>query len=250
MEQNSPTQNYVVQLLGWSKEAADTLNGEQRKWAVLLIGPIGSGKGTQAELLSEKFSLTHIETSKLLEEKFNNADVNDKFLMEQKELWRTGILNQPEFVLGIVIDKIKELWSQKKGIIFSASPRTLFEAEGELPVLDDLFGRENIRIINIQLGEEESIKRNSHRRICKMNRHPIPNFPQFKNITTCPRDGSELITRALDDPEVIKVRYQEYLNRTEPILAFLREKGYNIIEINGEQPIEKVFQDILEKING
>lgn len=243
-------QNYVVQLLGLSQKSAQLLSEVPKKWVVFLIGPIGSGKGTQAELLSEKFGLTHIETSKLLEEKFNNADASDSFLAEQKNLWKSGILNKPEFVLEIVIDKIKELQKHGLGIIFSASPRTLFEAEGELPILEDLFGKDSIRVIHIKLGEEESIKRNSHRRICKTNRHPIPNFPQFKNITTCPRDGSELITRALDDPQVIKVRYQEYLNRTEPILFFLKDRGYGVIEINGEQAIDKVFKDILEKING
>lgn len=241
--------NYVVQLLGWSEESAQSLDGEHKKWAVILIGPIGSGKGTQAELLAEKFGLTHIETSKLLEEKFNNADSGDIFLMEQKKLWETGILNKPEFVVGILVDKIKELRNQEAGIIFSASPRTLYEAEKEMPVLEDLFGRENIRVVHIQIGENESIKRNSHRRICKANRHPIPNFPEFKNIKVCPRDGSELITRTLDNPEVIKVRYQEYLNRTEPILDFLKKRGYGLIDVNGEQAIEKVFHDILDKIN-
>lgn len=240
--------NYLIQLLGWSKENADKLTGEHQKWAVVLIGPIGSGKGTQAELLAERFGLTHLETSKLLEEKFNNAAANDSFLLEQKNLWKSGILTKPEFVLGIVNDKIKELWSQGLGIVFSSSPRTLYEAEGEIPKLEEFYGKENIKVINLQLDEHRSIERNSTRRICKKNRHPIPNFPQFKNIISCPRDGSELVTRELDTPEVIKVRYQEYLNRTKPVLDFLKQRGYQIIEINGDQFIEKVFSDILEKL--
>ena len=154
-----------------------------------------------------------------------------------------------KFVLGIVIDKIKELWSQGVGIVFSSSPRTLYEAEGEIPKLEEFYGKENIKVINLQLDEHGSIERNSTRRICKKNRHPIPNFPQFQNITTCPRDGSELVTRELDTPDVIKVRYQEYLNRTEPVLDFLKKREYKIIEINGDQFIEKVFSDILEKLN-
>ena len=156
----------------------------------------------------------------------------------------------PELVKQFILEKIEKLYKQELGIVFSGSPRTLEEAEAELPVLEDLFGKENVKIVHIQLTEDESIKRNSHRRICKANRHPIPNFPQFQNITTCPRDGSELVTRSLDNPDIIKVRYQEYLNRTEPILAFLKERGYNIMEINGEQSIQKVFQDTLNNLDG
>ncbi|MBI2062367.1 MAG: nucleoside monophosphate kinase [Candidatus Yanofskybacteria bacterium] len=241
--------NYVVQLLDWSQEAANTLEGEHKKLAIILIGPIGSGKGTQAEFLAEKFGLYNFETSKIIEEKIKNADATDEIMMREKNKWATGQLNTPELVKRWVLEKIGELHKEGSGIVFSGSPRTLEEAEAELPVLENLFGRKGVKVIHIQLGESESIKRNSHRRICKANRHPIPNFPQFQNITTCPRDGSELVTRVLDDPEVIKVRYQEYLNRTEPILDFLKKREYNIIEINGEQSIENVFRDILDKIN-
>lgn len=241
--------NYVIQLLGWSQESAESLVGEHKKWAVILIGPIGSGKGTQAELLAEKFGLYNFETSKIIEEKIKNADADDEVMIREKNKWATGQLNTPELVKRWVLEKINELHKKGLGIAFSGSPRTLEEAEAEMPVLENLFGKENIKVVHIQLGENESIKRNSHRRICKANRHPIPNFPEFQDIKVCPRDGSELITRTLDNPEVIKVRYQEYLNRTEPILDFLTKKGYGPIDINGEQAIEKVFQDILEKIN-
>lgn len=237
--------NYVVQLLGWSEESANSLSGEHKKWAIILIGPIGSGKGTQAELLAERFGLFNFETSRIIEEKIKNADDTDEVMMREKNYWETGKLNTPELVKQWVLEKIEELYKQGSGIVFSGSPRTLEEAEAELPVLENLFGKENIKIVHIQLAEAESIKRNSHRRICKANRHPIPNFPQFRNITTCPRDGSELITRTLDDPEVIKVRYQEYVNRTEPILTFFKKREYIITDVRGEQSIEKVFQDIM-----
>ena len=241
--------NYVVQLLGWSQEDTDKLTGEHKKWAVMVIGPIGSGKGTQAELLAERFGFFNFETSKIIEEKIKNAETTDEVMMREKNNWETGILNTPELVKQWVLEKIEELHKQGSGIVFSGSPRTLEEAEAELPVLESLFGKENIKVINLQLDEHRSIERNSTRRICKKNRHPIPNFPQFQNITTCPRDGSELVTRELDTPEVIKVRYQEYLNRTTPVLDFLNQRGYKIIEINGDQFIEKVFSDILEKLD-
>ena len=65
-------------------------------------------------------------------------------------------------------------------------------------------------------------------------------------MTVCPEDGSPLIKRGdLDTPEVAQKRYKEYLNRTQPVFDYFKEHGYSFIEINGEQPIEKVEQDIL-----
>ena len=216
------------------------------KKAVILIGPIGSGKGTQADVLAEKFGLTHLETSKLLEHEFRNGDQSDPKLIEQKKLWESGMLCDPEWVTDLILKETDRLAEQGKGIVYSASPRTIFEVEKQIPELEKVFGKENIYIFHVGLSEAESIKRNSGRRICEENRHPIPDFPEFKNATTCPKDGSGLITRELDKPEVIKIRFQEYMNRTYPILDYLQEHGYKIIRINGEQPIEKVSEDILK----
>jgi len=225
------------------------MSNENKKQVIILIGPPGSGKGTQAELLAEKFGLFHLESSKVIEEKIKNADLNDEILQKEKGLWESGKLNTPELVLEWIKEKAKEVASEGHGIVFSGSPRTIYEAKGEIPFLEELYDKENIKVFNFEISEQESIKRNSKRRICKGNRHPIPNFPEFDGITKCPKDGSEIITRALDNLETIKVRYQEYLNRTLPIVDFLKEGGYKITEVNGEQPIEKVFQDVLVKLD-
>lgn len=243
-------QNYVVKLLNWSDESVGSLVAEHKKWAVVLIGPPGSGKGTQADLLAEKFGLVHIESSKIIEEKFKNADPNDSVMSEQKKIWQSGELNDPKMVTGWLVEAMKDVWQSDAGLILSASPRTVFEAEAEIPVLEELYGRDNVKVFNIELSREESFDRNSNRRICEQNRHPIPNLPEFKDIETCPRDGSKLIRRGhLDDPETVRLRYDVYLKRTEPIMDLLKNRGYEIIQVNGEQSIEKVFKDILEKLN-
>lgn len=216
------------------------------------MGPIGSGKDTQADILAEKFDLYRFRTSKLLEEKFNNAkpDASDyEQLQKEKVMWTGGILNTPSWVFSVVKEKVEEVATTGQGIIFSASPRTLFEAENLTPLLENLYGKDSIKILLVSLSEKESIKRNSKRLVCKANSHPIsPNLLE-KGIKECPFDGSEFVTRALDKPETIKVRYQEYLHRTAPILDYLRNRDYKITEINGEQPIEKVAEEILSKIN-
>lgn len=247
---NHSLENYVVQLLGWSEEGAKSLNSEHKKWAVILIGPPGSGKGTQADLLSDKFGLVHLESSKIIEEKFKNADPNDQVMNEQKRIWQSGELNDPKMVTEWLVEAMTDVYNEGNGLILSASPRTLFEAEAEIPVLEDLYGKENVKIFNIDLSRDESFNRNSNRRICEKNRHPIPNLPEFKDLTVCPRDGSKLIHRNhLDDPETVKLRYNVYLKRTEPILGFLKSRGCKFIKINGEQTIEKVFQNILDNLH-
>ncbi len=243
--------NYAVQLLGWSREGAESLSGEHKKWVVFLIGPPGSGKGTQADLLAERFGLVHVQTSKLGEAKINNPELvkNDPEIAEVKGLYDKGELFPPPWTVKIVLERAKELADQGKGIIFSGSPRTIYEIENELPYFESLYGEENIKVINLKIDEAESMIRNSNRRVCKANGHPIPNFAQFKDMKVCPHDGSEIITRSLDTPETIKTRNEVYHRRTMPILDFLGQKGYKIIEVNGVQSIQKVFQDILQEIS-
>ncbi|MDP3792787.1 MAG: nucleoside monophosphate kinase [bacterium] len=220
----------------------------EQKRVIILIGPPGAGKGTQAEMLAEKFGLFHLETSKLGEEKINNQELvkKDPEVAEAKRLYDKGELFPPPWTVKITVEKIKELAKEGQGIVFSGSPRTLHEAENEIPILEEMYGRDNVKAIHLNLSKEESVKRNSGRRVCKANRHSIPDFPMFKGITTCPKDGSELVTRSLDTPETISIRYEVYLRQTQPILSFMEENGYKIIEIEGEQPIENVFQDILK----
>lgn len=217
---------------------------------IVLVGPPGAGKGTQADLLSEDFGLLHFETSKIIEEKFHKAGAEDLEMTKQYEMFKTGKLNDPKLVRAWVIDEIQKISKEKKSIVFSSSPRTIFEAEGEIPLLESLYGKENIYAINVEVSEGESIKRNSNRRICKINRHPIPNFSEFAGIKTCPKDGSEIVTRILDNPKTIKVRYATYLEETKPVLDFLKERGYKVIEINGDQPIKTVHDEIVNKLHG
>jgi adenylate kinase len=215
------------------------------KSVIILIGPPGSGKGTQADLISERFGLFHLESSKVIEDKLKDVDPDDLVLQREKKFWESGILNTPELVLQWIQDKIKEIAAQGRGIVFSGSPRTIFEAEGEMPLLEQLYGKDNIAVFNLELSEEDSIKRNSKRRICLSKRHPIPDFPEYENITRCPKDGSEIVTRVLDTPETTKIRYKEYINRTLPVIDILIQQGYRIIKINADQPIEKVYKDIM-----
>ncbi|MBX4190173.1 nucleoside monophosphate kinase [Candidatus Parcubacteria bacterium] len=223
------------------------MTNEPRFWAVGLIGPVASGKGTQAELLSEELGLVHLENSKIIEEKFKN-DPEDPEVVDAKKAYLAGQWINPKVVVKWIVGTMKEIADRKDGIVLSSAFRTEEEAGEELEFFEKNYGKENIKIISLSLSEEVAMDRSLNRRICKANRHPIPNFPEFKNITTCPKDGSELETRILDKPDTIKARYKEHFTRTMPVIDFMTKKGYNIIEVNGEQSIEDVHRDILNKL--
>jgi len=228
------------------------------KKVIIFIAPPGAGKGTQANLLAEYFDLVHLETSKVIEKRIMNAKEDEylevdgeKFLFsEEKRKWESGEICSPPFVTQLVLEEIERPAKEEKGIVFSGSPRSIYEAQKEASLLEKLYGRENVVVLKINLSPEESIFRNSHRRICSLMRHPILWLKETENLSLCPLDGSKLIKReSLDDPETIKVRLKEFQEKTAPVIDYLKEKGFRIEEINGEQTVEEVFQEIIKKLN-
>ena len=224
---------------------------------IILLGPPGSGKGTQAILLSEKFDLYNLETSKIIEQRIMNAKKDEfikiegkkYFFEKEKRLWKTGILCSPDFVSFLIKEKVKQLRKEGKGIAFSGSPRTLPEGKELIPLFKKLYGAKNIKIFEIALAARESIFRNSHRRICELMRHPILWTKETKKLKHCPLDGSKLLKRkGLDDPETIKIRLKEYKERTFPLVDFFKKQGLTVKKINGEQTVEDVFKEILSKL--
>ena len=232
------------------------------KQAVILFGAPGAGKGTQSELLADKLNLYYFETSKILEQNFNLAeeasdnkqiievDGKEYNILDEKKLWKSGSLCDPPFVVYLVKQEIKKLFEQGKNLVIAGSPRTVYEAENIMPVLENLYGTENIKVVLIDISPEETIFRNSHRRICELMRHPILYNEETKNLKICPLDGSKLVTRkGLDDPETIKVRLKEYKERTYPVLDVFKREKIEVKKVNGEQTVENVFEDILKAIN-
>jgi len=226
------------------------------KKVIVLFGAPGAGKGTQAELLSDKLSLYYFETSKILEQEFNNPSEEvveidgEKFeVANEKQLWLEGKLCSPPFVTYLVKKKIKELADQGENLILAGSPRTVYEGESVIPLLIELYGKENIKFVLINISPEATMHRNSNRKICELMRHPILFNEETKDLTICPLDGSKLIRReGLDDPETIKTRLEEYANRTYPVVEIFKKNDIVVKEINGEQSVADVFKDILKSI--
>ena len=216
------------------------------KKIIMIMGTLGSGKGTQAEKLAEIFGLRHFDTGPFLKELFNS---NDLSIAKEKEEYQSGKWVSPEFVARKILEKIPDILANCGGLVLSGSPRTLYEAEQELPVFEGLVGKDNIKILSLSLSEAESLKRSLGRLICEKNKHPIPNLPEFQEIRKtglCPQDGSKLIKKSLDDPAILESRLKEHNGRTLPVIDYFRNNGYKVVEINGEQPIDKVTEDILK----
>lgn len=221
---------------------------------VIIFGSPGSGKGTQSELISSSFNLHTFETSKLLEYEFNNSNDDNFFevdgekfyIKDEKKIWETGGLCSPPFVTQLVLKEIRRLHSEGKGIVFSGSPRTIYEGEKIAPVLKELYPNK-IKVILLDVSAEDAIHRNSNRRICTLMRHSILFSEETKHLKFCPIDGSELKRRkGLDDPETIKVRLIEFRKRTMPLLDFFNNNDLPVNKIDGADTPVNVFNNIVK----
>ncbi len=221
---------------------------------VLVYGPPGSGKGTQADLLQEIKEFFHFDTGRYIEQVIRDpANAKDKIVQREKKLFDAGILCTPSWVLSIVSKKAKGLARAGISIVFSGSPRTLFEAFGDpknqglIEVLERAYGKKNISIFSLKVPPKISIWRNSHRLVCSTCGTPI--LYQKNRKLKCAFCSAPLRTRSLDDPKIIKVRLKQYEERTRPILERLKARGYKINTINGELAPYIVFKNIVKKIS-
>src|SRR3989344_4105337 len=231
------------------------------KQVIILFGPPGAGKGTQSELLSEKMGLYLFETSKMLEREFKTvenmaADAKERFVeiegkkydvLEEKEIWKKGELCSPPWVTYRTMQELKRLHDDGDNIILSGSPRTVYEAEREMPLMAELYGKENIKIALIEISAEVTVFRNTHRKICELMRHSNLFNDETKRLTICPLDGSALVKRKdLDDPETIKVRLEQYKERTLPLFDYFKNNDFNVNKINGEGSVADAPAKILK----
>src|SRR3989344_2723586 len=211
------------------------------KKVIIVYGPPGAGKGTQANLLAGKLGLIHFDTGKYLEQLVHDPDLkNNPEIQKAGKIFDSGALVTPSFVLKVTAKKTKEIAKSGFGVVFSGSPRTLFEAfgdaknEGLINILEKKFGKKNISILLLKIDPRISILRNGHRLVCSVCKIAILYSDASHQHKTCPLCGGKLYKRTVDNPKVFETRIREYQERTAPILSGLRKRCYKIIEINGE----------------
>ncbi len=172
---------------------------------IVLVGPPGAGKGTQSELLSKKFGIVHVSTGEM----FRHAvEVGDELGQKVRNIMLSGALVPDE----IVVELIKRRLSQedaKSGFILDGFPRTLAQAEA----LDKILKHSKYQVIHIDAAQNESARRLSKR------------------------------SRLDDTEDTVDARINSYESKTRPVLKYYADKGL-LKEVDGNQPIEKVFSDI------
>ncbi len=211
------------------------------KKVLILYGPPGSGKGTQGNLLAAKLHLVHFDSGRLLESiVYDPERQKEKRIKIERKNFETGKLMTPSFVLREVRKKFVKLGKAGVGFVSSGSPRTLFEAKGEIPILERYFRKENMYIFVISVSHRVSVERNSQRLVCRMCGYPVLlSFYPTKHPTHCPLCGGPLYHRSLDKKDVIPIRIKEYNERTRPILDFMKKRGYIIHKVkSGRAPYQ------------
>jgi len=211
---------------------------------IVILGQQGSGKGTQAALLAEKFDLEHIDMGKTLREIALSDTPLGREIYEIQNVRKT--LVSSKILREILNVKLKSI-PLKKGIVFDGAPRTL----DQVKYLEDAMlemGRKIDYVFFISIPEQESIKRASRRRLCN-NCQAILVMGKIikKENDKCPKCGGEVSQRKDDTPEGIKKRLEVFKNETMPVLEYYEKEG-SLIKIDGMQPVKKVFSDIIKGI--
>lgn len=220
------------------------------KFKVIIVqGPPGSGKGTQAGLLAKKLGYYHFISSREGKDYMKIHD--DLETIKQKEHYDKGFLFDPDWIFKVVKERSKKIFEEKKGeggIVYDGSPRTLYEAENLYNFWAGLIGKENIKAVKINVNEDKLKERARNRLVCdKSGYHVFARSEKLQPGSPCPNGDGILRERDLDKEEIFYTRMDEYKNRTVPGLDFLKGKRA-IIEINGEESVEKVNEAILKAL--
>ncbi len=222
-----------------------------RKQVIILYGAPGSGKGTQSNLLADKLNIIHLDSGKFLESIVHDPKrQKNATIKRERKLFDSGKLLTPSFITAEIISNVKKIEKADWGIVFSGSPRTMYEAEHLMPVLEQLYGKKNIFVYVLKVPGESSIHRNSERLICTECGYILLTdfYPHTPGEHPCPVCGGKFYKRTLDNPEVIKVRLKEFVERTEPVFTFLRKRGYTVHAIDARPAPWKVMKKIMAKL--
>lgn len=207
---------------------------------LIMLGAPGAGKGTQAKKIAEKYHIPHISTGDIFRA---NIKAGTELGMKAKSFMDQGQLVPDEVTIGMLLDRISQDDS-KKGYVLDGFPRTIPQAESLTAALKER-GEKIDYAVNVDVPDENIINRMSGRRACVgcgATYHVVYNAPKTENI--CDTCGEKLILRDDDKPETVKNRLQVYHDQTQPLIDYYKKEGV-LVEVDGTQNLEKVFQDIV-----
>ena len=207
---------------------------------IVLLGPPGVGKGTQAKILAETASLPHVSSGDLFRENIKNGTELGKLA---QSFINKGELVPDDVTIAMIRDRLSRA-DCKSGALLDGFPRTTVQAQALENLLAEFGGSVNY-VPYITADQSVLIERLSGRWTCKAQGHVFHekhNPPQKPGV--CDTDGSELYQRDDDKSETVVRRIQVYFAQTAPLIEYYQKRG-NLAEINGAQPIEKVTADLL-----
>lgn len=212
---------------------------------LILFGPPGAGKGTQAKILSEKFNIPHISTGDMLREAVANKT---ELGLKAKCIMEAGKLVPDDIMIGIVKETLESI-KCKNGFILDGFPRTVEQAKALDKIFSDLKINDVI-IIDFNLNEEEIIRRVTNRRSCKVC-GALFNFLTDKIGSDCPKCGSinSIYQRDDDEEKVVRKRLEVYKTSTLPVKNYYKTNNSRFISIDGFGEIEEITRKILEKVS-
>jgi adenylate kinase len=210
----------------------------------VLLGPPGSGKGTQAKRLAKYLDIPHVSSGDLFRE-MKEADT--PLAHEIRQILARGDLVPDDLTVQVVAERLKKADTREKGAILDGFPRTVPQAEA----LDELLaglGESLDVVLLIDITEEEAVRRISGRRVCPTcGRVYHVEFDPPEEPGQCDADGTALVQREDDQPAVVRDRYQVYLEKTEPLVDTYRDRGL-LATIDGMRPIEDVTPEMVDAV--
>jgi adenylate kinase len=207
---------------------------------IVLLGPPGVGKGTQAKILSERTGLAHISSGDLFRENLKNQSELGKLA---QTYMTKGELVPDDVTVAMIKDRLSRADSEA-GAILDGFPRTPAQADA-LEIMLKHFNGQVDSVPFITAGEDVLIERLTGRWTCRAEGHVFnekTNPP--KHPGKCDVDGSELYQRDDDKEETVKNRIQVYFNQTAPLISYYRDHG-KLVEIDGTQTIDQVTDDLV-----
>lgn len=206
---------------------------------LILLGAPGAGKGTQAEIISEKYAIPTVSTGNIIRAALKNGT---EMGLKAKSYIDAGELVPDSVVIGIVKERLSEP-DCKKGYILDGFPRTIPQAVA----LDDM-GFVIDAALSIEVADEEIVKRMSGRRVCEKcgaSYHTDYKKPQKEGV--CDLCGGSLVTRKDDEPETVKNRLSVYHEQTEPLKDFYKSCG-KLITVKGQDEVKDTTRLVLEAL--
>ena len=208
---------------------------------LILLGAPGAGKGTQAKMIAEKYSVPHVSTGDIFRANIKNGTELGK---EAKKYMDQGLLVPDELTVKILLDRVAQD-DCKNGYVLDGFPRTIPQAQ----VLDKALSELDDAIdyaINVDVPDENIIRRMGGRRACLTcgATYHVEHIPPKKE-GICDACGSELVLRDDDKPETVKNRLDVYHKQTQPLIDFYEAKGI-LKSVDGSVPMEDVFAAITE----